>query len=422
MNPDLVFSHVDTKLDRGQPIFNESDDLTSTPIKFSPSPPGNCMRTTNFHVTASLTHDFTDRLSFSSSYMKVRYVLEEHRTGNVFLPDAPTTLQLTFVKRTQERVVDNVTNYFTLDAQTGPVEHEVLAGFDFFQQDDNRTQWAARGDETFTTPDGEELPGESVGNFSLTDPVYTIEGRSPSTYEANWFSQARTTEPIRSRTYGAHPQDQLRWNDPRLLLSPRHEWYRDLLPPEQGDETVEQSAWPPRLGAVYNLPGNMYGTYAEDFQSQAAQTLLNPQSGGPFDPETSVLYEAGAKAKFLDERLAATTALSQITKQNVLVSANAPSNPELLEQRGEERSRGVEVEITGEQVPGWCLTVNDAYNDAVTTEAANEDAEGTVKENAPHHMGGAWSTYTIGGGPLQGLGIGAGANFVTERNTVEESL
>jgi len=429
VNLDLVFSHVDTKLDRGQPIFNQSDDLTSTPIEFALSQPGDYMRNTNVHVTASLTHEFSDRLTFNSSYMKFRYdhELEEHRTSNVFLPNDPTTLQLAFIKRNQERIVDNVTNYFTLDVETGPVEHQALAGFDFFQQDDNRTQWGARGDDRFLVPSDTgtvALPGGNVGNFSLTDPTYTIEGRNPSTYEANWFSQSRTTEPIRSRTYGAYLQDQLRWNDLRVLLSLRHEWYRDLLPPEQGDETVEQSAWLPRLGAVYSLPGgvNVYGTYAEGFQPQSAQSLINPQTGGPFDPEKSELYEVGAKAKLLSGRLTATTAVYQITKQNVLVNANAPGNPQLLEQRGEERSRGVEFEVAGTLVPGLRLTANYAYNDAVITEAATEAAEGTVKENAPHHMGGLWSTYTIGEGPLQGLGVGAGFNFVTERNTFEEAL
>jgi iron complex outermembrane receptor protein len=323
--------------------------------------------------------------------------------------------------------VDNVTNYLTLDTQTGPVEHEVVVGFDVFQQQDNRTQWGARGDEQFLVPSDTgavALPGGNVGNFSLTDPTYTIEGRNPSTYEANWFSQGWLTEPVRSRTYGAYLQDQIRWHDLRVLLSVRREWYRDILPPGQGGETVEQSAWIPRLGAVYSLPGgvNVYGTYAEGFQPQSAESILNPQAGGPFDPETSRLYEAGAKAALFGGRLAATTALYQITKENVLVSANAPGNPSLLEQRGEERSRGVEVEVAGEPAPGLRLTANYAYNDAVIVEAASEADEGTVKENAPHHMGGLWSTYTVGDGALQGLGIGAGVNFVTERNTFEESL
>ncbi|NBB85952.1 MAG: TonB-dependent siderophore receptor [Bacteroidetes bacterium] len=426
VNVDFVYAQVNSRLDRGQPIFNQTDDLTSTPISFSLSQPGDFMNNTNFHVTASLSHQFTEALAFNSSYMRFRYDhdLEEHRTSNVFLPEDPTTLQLAFIKRKQERVVDNVTNYFTLEGATGAIEHQALVGFDFLQQDDNRTQWGARGAENFILPDGTETPGGNVGNFSLTDPVRTIEGRNPSNYVANWFSQPWLEEPVRARTYGLYAQDQLQWNRWQVLLSLRHEWYRDLLPMDGGTETVEQSTWLPRAGLVFSATDavNLYGTFAKGFQPQAASTLLNPQTGGPFDPETSFLYEGGAKASLFGGRLAATTAVYHITKQNVLVSANQPGNPELLVQRGEERSRGVELELAGEPVNGLRLTANYAYNHAEITEAADPATEGAIKENAPEHMGGVWGTYTIADGPLVGLGVGGGGHFVTERNTFEPNL
>jgi len=426
VNVDFVYADVSTRLDRGQPIFNQTDDLTSTPIEFSLSQPGDFMDNTNFHVTASLSHQFTEALAFNSSYMRFRYDhdLEEHRTSNVFLPDDPTTLQLAFIKRKQERVVDNVTNYVTLKGRTGAIEHQALAGFDFLQQDDNRTQWGARGAENFILPDGTLTPGGNVGNFSLTDPVRTIEGRNPSNYVANWFSQPWLEEPVRARTYGAYVQDQIQWKRWQALLSLRREWYRDILPQNGDTETVEQSTWLPRAGLVFGATDavNLYATFAKGFQPQAASTLINPQTGGPFDPETSFLYEAGAKASFSGGRLAATTAVYQITKQNVLVSANNPGNPDLLEQRGEERSRGVELEVAGEPVPGLRLTANYAYNRAEITEAADPANEGSIKENAPEHMGGFWGTYTIAEGPLAGLGFGGGGNFVTERNTFEPNL
>ena len=426
VNVDFVYADVSTRLDRGQPIFNQTNDLTSTPISFSLSQPGDFMNNTNFHVTASLSHDFTDALTFNSSYMRFRYDhdLEEHRTSNVFLPEDPTTLQLAFIKRKQERVVDNVTNYFTLEGATGAIAHQALVGFDFLQQDDNRTQWGARGAENFTLPNGAETPGGNVGNFSLTNPVRTIEGRNPSNYVANWFSQPWLEEPARARTYGAYVQDQLEWKRMQALLSLRREWYRDLLPQNGDIETVKQSAWLPRVGLVASATDavNVYGTFAKGFQPQSASTLLNPQTGGPFDPETSFLYEGGAKASLFGGRVAATTAVYQITKQNVLVSANQPGNPDLLEQRGEERSRGVEVELAGEPVTGLRLTANYAYNRTEITEADDPTDEGQIKENAPEHMGGFWGTYTIAEGPIAGLGVGGGGHFVTERNTFEPTL
>lgn len=456
VNVDLVYSDLDSRLDRGQPIFNESDDLTSTPVEFSLSQPGDYMRNTDFHVTASLSHEVTDWLQLNSSYMKFRYDqdLEEHRTSNVFLPSDPTVLQLAFIKRDQERTIDNVTNYLTAELQTGSVSHQLMGGFDFFQQDENRTQWGARGAEDFIRPDGTVGEGGNVGNFDLENPVYTIEGRNPSTYTANWFSQARTADPFRSRTYGAYVQDQLELGPARLLLSLRREWYRDIVPEENRDQlvtqlqqvrqqleaagqpvppelqtididrTAEQSTWLPRVGAVVEvLAGiNTYATYAEGFVPQGPTSLLNPLAGGPFDPEESQIYEAGVKSRLLDGRLVATTAVYQITKQNVLVNANSLANPELLVQRGEERSRGVELEVTGEPVSGLKLTANYAYNRAEITEAADPENEGDIKENAPEHAGGFWSTYTVQSGAFAGLGVGGGLQFVTERNTFEASL
>lgn len=425
VNVDLVYSYLDTRLDRGQPIFNQSDDLTSTPISFALSQPGDYMRNADFHVTASLSHRFTDWLTLNSSYMKFRYDhdLEEHRTSNRFLPDDPTTLQMAFIKRQQERTVDNVTNYLTLDLTTGPVRHEALIGFDAFQQDDNRSQWGARGARYFIEAPGDTLSadGGGVPNFSLTSPVYTIEGRDPSNYWANWFSQPWLEEPIRARTYGLYVQDQLRIRDLRVLMALRHEWYRDLLP---GDQTVEQSTWLPRLGLVYELPlgVNLYATFAEGFQPQAAQTLINPLIGGPFDPEETQLLETGAKARLLGGRLSASVATYQVTKRDVLVSANDPSNPQRLVQRGEERSRGIELEVAGALLPNLQVTANYAYSRAIITEAVTPELEGTVKENAPEHMGGVWGNYTVDGGTLDGLGVGLGAHFVTERNTFEPSL
>ncbi|HHP7239211.1 TonB-dependent siderophore receptor [Longibacter sp.] len=436
VNVDLVYSDLDSRLDRGQPIFNQSDDLTSTPISFALSQPGDYMHNTNFHVTASLSHEFTDWLELNSSYMKFRYDqdLEEHRTSNVFLPNDPTILQLAFIKRDQERTVDNVTNYLTAEFKTGPVSHEALGGVDFFQQDDNRTQWGARGADQFILPDGTPTPGGNVGNFDLEDPVYTIEGRNSSTYEANWFSQARTSDPIRSRTYGAYIQDQLSYGPVRLLLSLRHEWYRDILPEEQleglrsafpdVDNTAAQSTWLPRIGGVVEVANgiNIYSTYAEGFEPQTAESVLNPQLGGPFDPQESNVVEGGAKARLLNGQLLATAAIYQITKQNVLVNANDAANPQRLEQRGEERARGVELEVAGEPIPGLRLTTNYAYNRAEITESDDENEIGRIKENAPEHAGGFWGTYTVQSGALTGLGFGGGMQFVTERNTFEETL
>ena len=433
VNADLVYARRDGTLDRGQAIFFGSTDLTSTPIDFSLSQPGDFMATTDVYLTLSLQHAFTDWLTFNSSYLKYRYDedLSEHRTSNVFLPDDPTVLQLAFIRRQQDRLVDNVTNYLVADVQTGRLAHQLLAGLDYFRQDDNRSQWGARGDASFLVPNGDggvdSLAGGGVGDFDLDAPVYSLN-RDPETYAANWFSVPRSEEPARTASYGLYVQDQLTLGKLDVLLGLRQEWYTTRLPAlDDGDEleNVEQTAFLPRVGLVYGLTErlNAYATFAQGFEPQDAAIIQQPALyGGPFNPETSDFYEAGTKGTFFGERLLVTTAAYQITKRNVLVNANDPGNPERLEQRGEVRSRGIEVDVVGALTPDVRVTANYALNRTEVTESDDPEVVGRVNENAPRHQGGFWGTYTLRRGPLAGVGFGMGLRFVTERNTFEETL
>ena len=429
VNADLVYSRFDGKLDRGQAIFFGNTDLTSTPIDFSLSQPSDFQVISDLYLTLSLRHAFTDWLTFNSSYLKYSYDenLAEHRTSNMFLPDDPTVLQLAFIRRIQDRTVDNVTNYLTADFQTGRLEHKALVGLDYYQQDDNRSQWGARGDEFLVTADGDSLAGGNVNNFDLDDPTYTLN-RDPETYTANWFSQPRSEEPTRRFTYGAYVQDQVTLGPLQALLGLRQEWYNTRLPALEDEdefENIEQTAFLPRVGLVYGLTGriNVYGTFTQGFEPQSATILQQPERyGGPFDPETSNLIEAGAKGNFFQHRLFATVAAYQITKRNVLVNANQPGNPDLLEQRGEVRSRGIELDVVGSLTPSLRLTANYALNRTIITESDDPDEVGRVNENAPRHQGGFWGRYTIPRGPLAGVGAGLGMRFMTERHTFEETL
>jgi len=426
VNIDLVYSQNETRLDRGQPIFNQSQDLTSTPVDFSLSQPGDFLDITDFYVTASLNHKFSENLSLNLSYLKFSYDenLEEHRTSNVFLPNDPTTLQLAYIRRQQVRNNDNLTSYFVGKLETGAIQHKALVGFDFNQVDDNRSQWGARGDNFFIVG-SDSLPGGNVGNFSLENPVYTLE-RNPENYVANWFSQPWLEDPVRSYTYGIYVQDQMKIGDRvQILLGLRQEFYTDRI--NQGDdfEFVRQEALIPRFGAVYSLLDNLnvYGTYVQGFQPQNASIIQDEDLfGGPFDPLTSRMFEGGFKGDFFNSNLIMNLAIYSVTQNNILVNANAPGNPNLLEQRGQERARGFEIDVAGRLTDNFNLTANYAFNIAEITESENPEEIGTIKENAPKHQGGFWGTYTFTEGKLSGIGFSLGGNFVTERNTFEENL
>ena len=105
-------------------------------------------------------------------------------------------------------------------------------------------------------------------------------------------------------------------------------------------------------------------------------------------------------------------ALYNITKQNV--ATTDPNNPLFSVAVGEQRSRGVELDIIGEILPGWNVVANYAYTDAEITED-NDGLEGNQLFGVPEHNFNLWTNYEIQQGDLAGLGFGIGVNFVGER-------
>lgn len=101
-----------------------------------------------------------------------------------------------------------------------------------------------------------------------------------------------------------------------------------------------------------------------------------------------------------------------MTRTNVLT--DDPNNPGFSIQTGEQRSRGIELNVVGEILPGWRIFTGYAYTDAQITED-NTFAVGNQLNNTPENSFNLWTTYEIQNGSLEGLGLGLGLFFVGER-------
>jgi iron complex outermembrane receptor protein len=227
-------------------------------------------------------------------------------------------------------------------------------------------------------------------------------------------------------THAVYFQDQLRWGRVKTLLALRREYYVDLLDNGTADEQwAEQFAWIPRAGLVWTaLPDvNLYGTYAQGFQPQSSAQIGDSETyGGPFDPLTSHLLEAGTKTDLFRKRLAVLVAAYQITQNNILVSAEDPANPDKLRQRGQERARGLELEAQGQITPAIRVNANGSWNKTEITKDSDPENIGTEPAAAPRIKLGAWGRYNFQRGALRGIGLGAGGHFVDERNTNNPDL
>lgn len=442
VNFDFVYTANFGKLDRGQPIFGAEagTDLNSTPISFAIGQANDFHNEKNYYLTSSISHDLTENITLNASYLKYAYEedLLEHRTSNNYAVDGSgaeisTLMEMQTIRRQKKSYNDNLTSYLTWNFETGNVGHKFLAGYDYIQQsvpiggaseNANGYRNAANtgtirrynpANQSQYLLDAMGNPVPNVPHFDLENPKYTIGNTS------DYFTTSRPIAPTRYNAHGIYIQDQVIWNRFQVLLGLRQEFYIDYLSYNQkAEERVEQHALIPRIGLIYSLTPriNLYGTYVEGFQPQGAGIIGDPEIyGGPFDPRISNMIELGAKSEWLNKRLTTNVAIYRIEQNNILVNANDPGNPELLEQRGQELARGIELDMVGSITSSFSVIANYAFNKTEITETDKALLLGRIKENAPRHQGGFWAKYLINKGALNNIGLALGGNFVTERNT-----
>lgn len=137
-----------------------------------------------------------------------------------------------------------------------------------------------------------------------------------------------------------------------------------------------------------------------------------------FEPTRGTQYEVGVRADFLDGRLSANLAAYNLTRTNVLTP---DPDPDLARrgfqvQTGEQRSRGIELDVTGEILPGWNIITSYAFTDAeVTADNSIPSTVGQPLRGVPQHQASLWTTYELQEGGFQGLGFGLGLFYVGER-------
>ncbi|HEX2536510.1 MAG TPA: TonB-dependent receptor, partial [Chitinophagaceae bacterium] len=253
INVELTGSNMRGNLDRGQPIFGAvagRTDLNSTPIGLNLGAASDYFHSKELTVMGTFGHKFTRRLGVNVAYMKQTWTedLQEHRTTNAFGVDTAnrpvsSLAAMQFVQRRQYWNTDNINSYLTYEAQTGSVRHQLLLGYDLHRWEKGKGggQNAARGyllkDGTVAPSynpaqaalyqtmvhNGVTLPRPNVAHFDLSHPSYPI--RSSGDYLLN----VRTAlPPALTRTQALYFQELLHWRKFHLLLSLRHEWFRDI--------------------------------------------------------------------------------------------------------------------------------------------------------------------------------------------------
>jgi len=261
-----------------------------------------------------------------------------------------------------------------------------------------------------------DLLRQSAANFNFLNPVYGTLQPS-STVSA---SDSDQTDLLHDRSL--FMQDSLYLTDKWILVGGmRYQDYNQLAGrgrPFKANTNLAGSKWLPRAGLIYkwNDQLSLYTSFTKSLKPTS--TIAPFGTGVVIDsnvaPEQATSWEAGAKYD-LASGLTATLAVYNINKKNVLVSQfNAATNLTDYRTAGAARSRGIELDVTGQLTDRWNIIGSYAYTDAKTTEDplyAGLRLWNVAKQTAA--LSAAYDFGAITGGDK--LRAGAGMHYVAKR-------
>lgn len=385
--------------DSGLIVFNGSDRPANLPFNRTLADPDNYAM--NFDETRAylfLDHKFSDDVSLRSTF---RYTtsFESFREGLSFirrLRDDNRTVELGAAFGDQFFETYTFQNDLVWKFNTGSVAHTLLFGVEVNN---------ALGRFSSQAPDQQQ--NIFGGTLDIFAPNYNAIAYTGG------FQVFEDGDFQKRNMFGVYLQDQIALgNNLKLLVGGRF----DRVSTEQlfqvDDFTVLQrdNAFSPRFGLVYQPSEtlSLYSSYSRSFVPVLGRSATNTK----FEPTRGTQYEIGAKADFLDGRLSATLSAYNITRSNI--TTPDPDNPGFSIQVGEQRGRGIDLDIAGEILPGWNVIASYALLDATITQD-NRFPVGNRLNNIPRNAASLWTTYTVPSGNLKGFGFGAGAFFVGER-------
>jgi len=345
-------------------------------------------------VGYEFSHAFNDTWSFKQNLRYDNVDLDFKSLGLAFAGTSPLTGTLGRAAVRNKENLDAIAmdNQLQSEFATGNVNHKVLVGLDWRYSQADETRY-----------------GGTATALSYINPVYGSE--------VGDLSMNRDRD-IYSRQTGLYLQDQLAYQNWRLLLGGRYDWVKNdvdvnFTTGSDGDADKSAEDFSGRIGLVYLFDNGIapYASYSESFNLVTS----TDENGNLFDPEKAKQFEIGVKYEPKNIDGFVSLALFDLTKDDyVITEYDAVSSSGTSRQVGQVNSTGIEIEADLELTEQVKLSAAYSYVDARITKSPNEWEKDSLLANQPRQTASLWLDYTQTTGVLKGLGMGAGLRYVGE--------
>lgn len=403
LDVDAEYTRREGAFDRGLPwaaglSAAATQALNNLPASRYLGEPGDTFGNTTTWLATTLKHRLAGGTQLRAGVAQGR----AQSDGNYFFPVGSTPLiSATGVLSRRNQLTSDLNTDRTLYAEAqgklmlGGVQNTWLAGI-----------------ERNSSLDESRINRSTVNSLiNINAPVYNAL-RSPTTAV---ISNTQAT----NESTAIYMQNEARLSEQwRLTLGARSERvssvFTDRATNTRRDSTADAITW--RMGLAW-LPTPdvvLFGNWGQSFNpSVTARGLVG---GGQAVPERGEQTELGARLDLLDKRLSATLTVFDIRRSNVRVADTV--NAALDRQVGEQRSRGVELELSGRPTPAWQIVASaTSLNARITADTVAANV-GKRLNQTPQSQLALWNRYDFS--PAFGLGAGVvqvGDRYVDVANT-----
>ena len=233
---------------------------------------------------------------------------------------------------------------------------------------------------------------------TTVDQYYQWNGNVP---EPDWQAGSHWTNKEKTKQNGLYVTSRLNLRDDlKLILGGRVANY-------ESEDIKESGVFVPYIGTVYDLNDNysLYASYSTIFSPQSNRDV----NGRTLDPQEGENYEVGLKGEFYDGRLNASLAYYQLKQDNFaqeIAGVTTPSGDAAFEAIQGVKTKGVELEVTGEIMPDWNLHAG--FNHKVS-----KQQESKVSTLTPENEFTLYTSYKVNQW-VEGLTIGGGVRWQDE--------
>lgn len=370
------YLHDNRLADQGFP----TDPITGKPVKTNPKTFYGALNgkevgdvdTEISSQTISLDHDFNDNLKYHGAVRHYNYSLDRQYSVDSHQKLPADQIQLTQNKRLRNEDGVYVQQELSSLFNTGFLKHNTLIGAEYSKQHKDELVWSkARQITNIFNPELE--------NWAPLDTSVAAETNNSNTFE----------------NYGIYLQDLMTVTDQlKVLVGLRY----DNLSQDRNNKVKSQilnrtdNTYSPRIGVVYQPVSNisLYTSYNRSFQPLADSFVLYKNSDD-LSPTKTENIEVGAKWD-VNDQFNVTLALFEMSQTNI--QNQDPANPNQALLAGEQKTKGVELSLTGQLTDQLSVLAGYSYMDGKIEKSAI-GLTGNHSALTPNNTANLWLKYQL---------------------------